>query len=109
MLLAERRQDAAMAAAALSQINKAVETMRNSGNAPSAAFYEQNFPGHAPSSLGCAGGETHIMTREARRIKIRSGQQKFSALLKMLRAGLARTRMKCLAGACSLVPIRAIE
>ena len=44
MLLAERRQDAAMAAAALSQINKAVETMRNGGNAPSAAFYEQQLP-----------------------------------------------------------------
>jgi hypothetical protein len=44
MLLAERRQDAAMAGTALSQINKAVETMRNGGNAPSAAFYEQQLP-----------------------------------------------------------------
>ena len=44
MLLAERRQDAAMAGTALSQINKAAETMRNSGNAPSAAFYEQQLP-----------------------------------------------------------------
>ena len=44
MLLAERRQDATMAAAALSQINKVVETMRNGGNGPSAAFYEQQLP-----------------------------------------------------------------
>ncbi len=44
MLLAERRQDAGMAGTALSQINKAVETMRNGGNAPSAAFYEQQLP-----------------------------------------------------------------
>ena len=44
MLLAERRQDAAMAGTALSQINKAVETMHNGGNAPSAAFYEQQLP-----------------------------------------------------------------
>jgi tetratricopeptide (TPR) repeat protein len=44
MLLAERRQDAAMAGTALSQISKAVETMRNGGNAPSAAFYEQQLP-----------------------------------------------------------------
>jgi tetratricopeptide (TPR) repeat protein len=44
MLLAERRQDAAMAGAALNQINKAVETMRSGGNAPSAAFYEQQLP-----------------------------------------------------------------
>jgi tetratricopeptide (TPR) repeat protein len=41
MLLSERRQDAPMAVTALSQINKAVETMRNGGDAPSAAFYEQ--------------------------------------------------------------------
>ena len=38
------RQDAAMAGTALSQINKAIETMRNGGNAPSAAFYEQQLP-----------------------------------------------------------------
>jgi tetratricopeptide (TPR) repeat protein len=44
MLLAERRQDAAMAGTALSQINKAAETMRNGGNAPSAGFYEQQLP-----------------------------------------------------------------
>jgi hypothetical protein len=44
MLLAERRHDAAMAGTALSQINKAVETMRNVGNAPSAALYEQQLP-----------------------------------------------------------------
>jgi tetratricopeptide (TPR) repeat protein len=44
MLLAERRQDAAMAGTALSQINKAAETMRIGGNAPSAGFYEQQLP-----------------------------------------------------------------
>jgi tetratricopeptide (TPR) repeat protein len=38
MLLAERRQDTAMARTALNQIIQAVETMRNSGNASSAAF-----------------------------------------------------------------------
>jgi len=44
MLLAERRQDAAMAGTALSQINKAIETMRSGGNAPSATFYEEHLP-----------------------------------------------------------------
>ena len=41
---ASRRQDAAMAGTALSQINKAAEIMRNGGNAPSAGFYEQQLP-----------------------------------------------------------------
>src|SRR5262249_24925863 len=40
MLVAERRRDAAMAKTALSQINTAFETMRDDGNAPSAAYYE---------------------------------------------------------------------
>jgi tetratricopeptide (TPR) repeat protein len=44
VLLAERRQDAAMAGTALSQINKAIETMRSGGNAPSATFYEEQLP-----------------------------------------------------------------
>jgi hypothetical protein len=44
MLLAERRRDAAMAKTALSQINAAIETMRDGGNAPSAAYYEQQLP-----------------------------------------------------------------
>jgi hypothetical protein len=43
MLLAERRHDGAMARTALNQITEAVETMRNSGNASSAAFYEQQL------------------------------------------------------------------
>ena len=44
MLLAERRRDAAMAKTALSQINTAFETMRDGGDAASAAFYEQQLP-----------------------------------------------------------------
>ena len=44
ILLAERRGDAAMAKTALSQINAAFETMRDGGNAPSAAYYEQQLP-----------------------------------------------------------------
>ena len=44
MLLAERRRDAAMAKTALSQINAAFETMRDGGNAPNAAYYEQQLP-----------------------------------------------------------------
>jgi tetratricopeptide (TPR) repeat protein len=44
MLLAERRRDAAMAKTALSQINTAFETMRDGGNAPRAAYYEQQLP-----------------------------------------------------------------
>ena len=44
MLLAGRRRDAAMANTALSQINTAFETMRVGGNAPSAAYYEQQLP-----------------------------------------------------------------
>jgi hypothetical protein len=44
MLLAERRRNAAMAKTALSQINAAFETMRDGGNAPSAAYFEQQLP-----------------------------------------------------------------
>jgi hypothetical protein len=44
MHLAERREDAAMAAAALKQINVAVETTRDSGHASSAAYFEQQIP-----------------------------------------------------------------
>jgi hypothetical protein len=44
MLLAERRRDAVMAKTALSQINAAFETMRDGGNAPRAAYYEQQLP-----------------------------------------------------------------
>ena len=44
MLLAERRRDAAMAKTALNQINTAFETMRDGGNAPSAANYERELP-----------------------------------------------------------------
>jgi len=44
MLLAERRGDAGMAETALSQINVASETIRDVGNAPSAAYYEQQLP-----------------------------------------------------------------
>ena len=44
MLLAERRGDAAMAESALSQINTAFETMRDGGDARSAAFYEERLP-----------------------------------------------------------------
>jgi hypothetical protein len=44
MLLADRHKDATMAETALSQINTAFETMRDGGDAPSAAFYEQQLP-----------------------------------------------------------------
>jgi hypothetical protein len=44
LLLALRRKDAAMAATALSQINTAFETMRDGGDARSAAYYEQQLP-----------------------------------------------------------------
>src|SRR6516164_1036325 len=44
MFLAVRRQDAATAETALSQINTAFETMRDSGHAPNAAHYEQLLP-----------------------------------------------------------------
>jgi len=44
MLLAERRGDARMAQTALSQINTAFETMRDGGNAPTAAYYEGQLP-----------------------------------------------------------------
>src|SRR6516225_2923957 len=44
MLLAERRGDAGMAETALSQINEAFETMRDGGDAPNAAIYEQQLP-----------------------------------------------------------------
>jgi tetratricopeptide (TPR) repeat protein len=43
MLLAERG-NAGMAETALSQINVALETMRDGGDAPNAAFYEQQLP-----------------------------------------------------------------
>ena len=44
MLLAERRGDVGMAETALSQIKVASEIMRDGGNAPSAAYYEQQLP-----------------------------------------------------------------
>jgi tetratricopeptide (TPR) repeat protein len=44
MLLAQRRGDAAMAEAALSQINTAFETLRDGGHAPNAAVYERQLP-----------------------------------------------------------------
>jgi tetratricopeptide (TPR) repeat protein len=44
LLLAQRRGDAAMAETALSQINTAFETMRDGGDARSAAFYEERLP-----------------------------------------------------------------
>jgi tetratricopeptide (TPR) repeat protein len=44
MLLAERRGDAAMAETALSQINAALETLRDGGDAPYAASYERQLP-----------------------------------------------------------------
>jgi tetratricopeptide (TPR) repeat protein len=44
MFLAERRGDVAMATTALSQINTAFETMRDGGEASSAAFYKQQLP-----------------------------------------------------------------
>jgi len=43
MLIAERRKDVAIAETALSQINAAFETMRDGGNAPSAAYYERQL------------------------------------------------------------------
>jgi hypothetical protein len=43
MLLAERG-NAGLAETALSQINVAFETMRDGGDAPNAAFYEQQLP-----------------------------------------------------------------
>jgi hypothetical protein len=44
MYLAERREDAAMAEAAFSQINTAFETMRDGGHASNAVYYEQHIP-----------------------------------------------------------------
>ena len=44
MLFAERRRDVAVAEVAVSQINIAFETMRDGGNAPSAAYYGQQLP-----------------------------------------------------------------
>jgi tetratricopeptide (TPR) repeat protein len=44
MFLAERRGDTGMAETALSQVNEAFETMRDGGNAPSAAYYERELP-----------------------------------------------------------------
>jgi hypothetical protein len=44
MLLAEQRRNAATAKTALGQINAAFETMRDGGNAPSAAYYERRLP-----------------------------------------------------------------
>jgi Tetratricopeptide repeat len=44
MLVAERSGDIVMAETALSQINTAFVTMRDGGNAPSAAYYEQQLP-----------------------------------------------------------------
>jgi tetratricopeptide (TPR) repeat protein/pimeloyl-ACP methyl ester carboxylesterase len=44
MYLAERRRDAAMAETAHSQINTAFETLRNGGDASSAASYEEELP-----------------------------------------------------------------
>jgi tetratricopeptide (TPR) repeat protein len=43
-LLAERWRDAVMAETALSQINTAFETLHDSGNASSAAYYERQLP-----------------------------------------------------------------
>ena len=44
MLLAERRGDAGMAETAFSQINEAFETIREGGDAASAALYERQLP-----------------------------------------------------------------
>ncbi len=44
MLLAERRRDLGMARTAESQIEAASRTMRNSGNLPGAAYYEEQLP-----------------------------------------------------------------
>jgi hypothetical protein len=45
MFLAERQGDAGMAETALNQINEAFETMRDSGNALRAAYFEGQLPG----------------------------------------------------------------
>src|SRR5262249_58808538 len=50
MFLAERQGDLAIATTALSQINTAFETMRDGGNAPSAAYYERQLPRGRPGS-----------------------------------------------------------
>jgi hypothetical protein len=52
MLFAERTKDVALAQAALSQINLAFETMRDSGNASDAAYYEGELP--KARAIGCA-------------------------------------------------------
>src|SRR5258708_32411864 len=44
ILLAVRREDAAMAETGLSQINTAFETMRDGGHAPNAAYYDRHLP-----------------------------------------------------------------
>jgi hypothetical protein len=44
MHLAERREDAAMAETALSQITTAFEAMRDGGDARSAEYYESQLP-----------------------------------------------------------------
>jgi hypothetical protein len=44
MLLAEKRGDAKMAKLAVQQIEAAFTTMRDGGDAPSAAFYEEQLP-----------------------------------------------------------------
>jgi hypothetical protein len=44
ILLAERRGDAKMAKLAVQQIEAAFTTMRDGGNAPSAAYYEAQLP-----------------------------------------------------------------
>jgi hypothetical protein len=44
MLLAERRGDAEMARLAVQQIEAAFTTMRDGGDAPSAAYYEAQLP-----------------------------------------------------------------
>jgi hypothetical protein len=44
MYLSERRRDAAMAETAYHQINTAFETMRDGGDASSAANYERHLP-----------------------------------------------------------------
>jgi hypothetical protein len=44
MLVAERKKNAAMAEAALNQINMAFETLRDGGDGPNAAYYERQLP-----------------------------------------------------------------
>jgi hypothetical protein len=44
MLLAERRGDAKMAKLAVQQIEAAFATLRDGGDAPSAAYYEAQLP-----------------------------------------------------------------